>query len=130
MATKVRIDQKALAAHLRTPAPQAALDFVVQAIQDRAEELAPVGGEEVTTKVRKKDRVQRKHTVYGGYYKRRFSWRRYPLSRRLRNTDFAAHWIEWGSQNNPAYAPMRRAALSLGLRFTPAPKGKQSDGNG
>jgi hypothetical protein len=28
-----------------------------------------------------------------------------------------AHLIEWGSRKNPAYAPLRRAVSSLGLRF-------------
>lgn len=33
-----------------------------------------------------------------------------------------AHIIEWGSINNPRYAPMRRAVESLNLRFERAPK--------
>lgn len=28
-----------------------------------------------------------------------------------------AHIIEWGSRNNPAYAPLRRAVVALGLKF-------------
>lgn len=31
--------------------------------------------------------------------------------------DFAAHLIEFGSVNNPPYAPFRKAASSLGLRL-------------
>lgn len=27
------------------------------------------------------------------------------------------HIIEWGSKNNPPYAPIRRAVFSLGLKF-------------
>ena len=33
------------------------------------------------------------------------------------STDWAAHLVEFGSVNNPAYAPFRRAASSLGLRL-------------
>lgn len=34
----------------------------------------------------------------------------------------AAHIIEFGSVNNPAYAPLRRGAIAAGLRFTVTPK--------
>lgn len=33
------------------------------------------------------------------------------------STDIAAHIIEFGSINNPAYAPFRRAASAVGLRL-------------
>lgn len=33
------------------------------------------------------------------------------------NEDPFFHLIEWGSVNNPVYAPLRRAARALGLRF-------------
>lgn len=35
----------------------------------------------------------------------------------VRSTDFAAHLIEFGSVNNPAYAPFRRAIATVGLRY-------------
>lgn len=102
MATRVRVDQAALTKYLREdPGIQLVLDGAVQAIEDKAIELAP------------------EHT---GYYRKRFSWRRYPLRRRLRNTDPFAHLIEWGSANNPAYAPIRKAVRALGLKFKEAPK--------
>lgn len=31
--------------------------------------------------------------------------------------DFAGHLIEWGSKNNPAYAPLRRGVRAAGLRL-------------
>lgn len=31
------------------------------------------------------------------------------------STDFAAHIVEWGSVNNPPYAPLRRGARAAGL---------------
>lgn len=34
------------------------------------------------------------------------------------STDFAAHIVEFGSINNPAYAPFRRACAALGLKLT------------
>lgn len=35
---------------------------------------------------------------------------------RVHADDIAAHLIEWGSVNNPAYAPLRRGAEQLGLK--------------
>ena len=35
----------------------------------------------------------------------------------VHSTDFAAHIVEFGSINNVAYAPFRRAVASLGLRL-------------
>jgi hypothetical protein len=35
----------------------------------------------------------------------------------VHSTDVAAHIIEFGSANNPAYAPFRKAASALGLRL-------------
>lgn len=37
--------------------------------------------------------------------------------RRLLTTDFAGHLIEWGSINNPPYAPLRKAVEAVGARF-------------
>lgn len=36
----------------------------------------------------------------------------------------AGHWAEWGSVNNPPYAPLRRGAERLGFRTRLAPKGR------
>lgn len=33
------------------------------------------------------------------------------------NFDFAAHLVEWGSVNNPAYAPIRRGVRNAGLKL-------------
>lgn len=35
----------------------------------------------------------------------------------VHSTDFAAHIVEFGSINNPPYAPFRKAARSLGLKL-------------
>lgn len=36
-----------------------------------------------------------------------------------------AHIIEFGSRNNPPYAPLRRAARATGMRFIERPKGSR-----
>lgn len=36
---------------------------------------------------------------------------------RVGNRDFAAHMVEWGSVNNPPYAPLRRGVRAAGLRL-------------
>lgn len=33
------------------------------------------------------------------------------------STDFAAHIIEWGSVNNPPFAPLRRGVQAAGFRL-------------
>lgn len=38
------------------------------------------------------------------------------------NTDSGAHIDEYGSVNNPAYSPMRRAVRSAGFRLSEEPK--------
>ncbi len=38
------------------------------------------------------------------------------------STDFAAHIVEWGSANNPPYAPLRRGVTGAGLRLREEPK--------
>lgn len=38
------------------------------------------------------------------------------------NTDHGAHIDEYGSINNPPYAPLRRAVRAAGLRLDEAPK--------
>lgn len=37
--------------------------------------------------------------------------------------DFAGHMVEWGSVNNRAYAPLRKAVKQLGLEFKTSAKG-------
>lgn len=39
--------------------------------------------------------------------------------------DDFAHLVEWGSVNNPAYAPLRRGAERVGLRTKLARKGER-----
>lgn len=105
MTVRVKVSERALRTHLRTTAePQAALDRGVAMLKDRAEQYAP-------------DKT--------GYFRRRFRTRKFPLSRRLYNTDWFGHLVEFGSINNPAYSPMRRAARSLGFKFKAGTDGKR-----
>lgn len=73
------------------------------------------------------ERIAPKGTSHVGYA-RRFRLRRLTAAVRVLNTDIAAHLIEWGSANNPPYAPLRRAVLAAGLRLDESLK--QEDTNG
>ena len=48
-----------------------------------------------------------------GYYMRRIV----PVGNRVRTKDNFFHLIEYGSRNNPPYAPVRRGTIASGLRF-------------
>jgi hypothetical protein len=48
-----------------------------------------------------------------GYYVRHVHARDYTVY----TDDIAGHLIEWGSKNNPAYAPLRRGVRAAGLRL-------------
>lgn len=41
---------------------------------------------------------------------------------RVANTDHGGHLEEWGSANNPPYAPLRTGARAAGLRLEEDPK--------
>jgi hypothetical protein len=53
-----------------------------------------------------------------GYYERRVRAR----GTKIRVLDVFWHLVEYGSQNNRAYAPLRRGIRAAGLRFRPRPK--------
>lgn len=57
-----------------------------------------------------------------GYYKSRFVTGKVGKGYRVGNLDFAAHLVEAGSVNNPAYSPLRRGAQAAGLHLREAPK--------
>ena len=40
----------------------------------------------------------------------------------LRTNDFAGHMVEFGSINNPPYAPLRKGVRAAGLRLDETPK--------
>lgn len=53
-----------------------------------------------------------------GRYKRSISVENDADSTFVATSDIAGHIVEFGSANNPAYAPIRRAARAAGLRVT------------
>lgn len=59
-----------------------------------------------------------------GYYKRRFSVVKYRNGFRVWNKDPFAHLVEWGSVNNVAYSPIRRAVHASNLRYVPNPQSR------
>lgn len=96
MTSKVTVNPAKIAVFVRTPGPDKAIDDTAKKLQRAAEENTP------------------DHT---GYARRRYRVVKRPGGRRLINTDWFFHLIEWGSVNNPVYAPMRKAARALGLKF-------------
>lgn len=108
MTTEVRIIEKALRDALGTmPGMQKAMDDVAEVVTVQIGVLAPRGP-----------------SPGGGYFQgATLKWRRVSrFARRVYTIDIAGHLIEWGSVNNPAYAPFRRAVRSLGLRLQESPK--------
>lgn len=83
------------------PGTRRAKREVAKAIVDRATVAAPVDSQ---------------------HYRRGLRWVDRPDVTAAAATDIASHLIEFGSMNNPAFAPLRGAARSLGLRFTAAPR--------
>ena len=81
---------------------QAKLDEAAREIKDKAERETPVGATE--------------DTIHG------YVITKTPTTRRVGNTDFFFHLTEFGSVNNPAYAPLRRGVRAAGLRLDEAAK--------
>lgn len=68
------------------------------------------------------ERVKRAATMAApkgktGGYARRFTVEVDGNDVAVGNTDFAAHLVEFGSANNPPYAPLRRGVRAAGLRL-------------
>ena len=82
----------------REPWAQDLLREAAEAVEDEARRNSPLGDDFV------------------GYYGR-FATRVGRLSATVGNTDIAAHLIEYGSVNNPPYAPLRRGVSAAALRF-------------
>lgn len=83
----------------REPWAQEMLREATDAVEEEAKRNSPLGGDFV------------------GYYGR-FVKRLLRLSATVGNRDVFAHGIEFGSVNNPPYAPLRRGVQAAGLRFT------------
>lgn len=55
--------------------------------------------------------------VVTGYYQRSIWADKHPFQVTVGSHDPFGHMVEWGSINNPAYAPIRRGVLAAGLRL-------------
>ncbi len=55
--------------------------------------------------------------VHTGHYKDSITVEETPTGARVVSTDFAAGLIEWGSQNNPPYGPLRKGAELSGAHY-------------
>lgn len=112
------------------PETRAVLMGVADAIAAKATSIAPVGPgvpDAGKPKVSKRNQTKRKFTKYGGYYKHHFRVRPFRNSFRVWNDDPFAHLVEFGSVHNRAYAPLRTAVRSLGLRFKENPKSTKGE---
>lgn len=84
----------------RSPEIQAVLDQAAESVKSAAERETPIGATEDTIHAYKITRTA--------------------TSRSVGNTDPFFHLTEYGSVNNPAYAPLRRGVHAAGLRFEEA----------
>lgn len=97
MAARVQWNRKVRSQLIRQPGMQKMLREATDAVKDAAERETPIGDTG--------DAIHGYKTVM------------FPTRGRVINTDFFFHLIEWGSVNNPAYAPMRRGVRRAGLRL-------------
>jgi hypothetical protein len=95
-------DRKALAKLKREPAYQQLLDDAAEAVKDQAERNTPIG--------------ETHDTIH------RYVITKTPTTRRVGNVDPFFHLTEFGSVNNPPYAPLRKGVTSAGLRLEAAPR--------
>lgn len=110
---RVVVNDGTLAAFINTnETMQKALGLAAENLMNQAKNNAPIG--------------KPKGRAHGpsGYYMRRFQVRKYRNGYRVVNVDPFAHLVEWGSVNNPAYAPIRRAVRTSGLRYVPNPESR------
>jgi hypothetical protein len=118
MAVRVVINNGSMGDFLATdPTTQRALETVAENVMAKAVDNTPIG-----TSVRFGPFNRRGKKVWShrhNYYRKLYELRRYRGGYRLWNRGAFAHLVEWGSANNPAYAPIRRAVRSSGLRYKP-----------
>lgn len=90
---------------------QAALNESAVKFMEMAKEASPIGS-------------SGRGPVHGpsGYFRRRFHIRPFRGGLRVYNRDAFAHLVEYGSANNPAYAPFRRTLRAWAGRATVNPK--------
>lgn len=112
--TRVRVvnNPAGIDALLGEPGVRRVVETVAKAVASAAGEIAPDGGTGPgLAQSYKATRAER--TLTG-------------VKATAYTTDIAGHLAEWGSINNPAYAPLRRGAERVGLRTRLAAKGDDS----
>ncbi len=72
----------------------------------------------ITKKVARAVRIAARASRNTGYYERRVKAK----AQGVVASDFAWHWVEFGSVNNPPYAPFRRGLRAAGIRLVMDPK--------
>jgi len=92
MASRFVVDHNYEAALRRQPGYTVAMRAVTQVVKEAAESAAP---------------------VRTGYYRRHLK----TIGTSVVSTDPFGHLVEFGSVNNPPYAPLRRGVLATGLRL-------------
>jgi hypothetical protein len=92
MATRFRADHNFEGQIRRQPSYQAGMHTVAELVVVAADAAAP-------------------HVT--GYYGRHLE----AIGNAAVATDPFGHLVEWGSKNNPPYAPLRRGVLAAGLRL-------------
>lgn len=96
--TGIKLNPNLVRELAREPWAREMLQENVDAVKTGAERNSPLGSDFVGYQGRFKTRVSTATGTVG-------------------NTDVAAHLIEYGSVNNPPYAPLRRGVSAAGLRF-------------
>jgi hypothetical protein len=124
MATRVVINPAALNAFFQSdPGAQAGLAATSEAVKAGVVQAGPYGRSLSWPKRIPGERWVRRPMKHGRF-KASIEARRFRHYYRVVSTDPFAHLIEWGSINNPAYAPFRRTLR----RFKGVEKVKASDG--
>lgn len=120
MAARVVVNGVAMAEFVNTnPVMQKALAQGAEKIMGQAIINSPHGQSIKWGPIKRRGQVVYSH--HHGYFKEHFYVRRFRNYFQVWNNDPYAHLIEWGSVKNSAYAPIRRAVRSSGLRYKPNP---------
>jgi hypothetical protein len=107
--TRVTLDPHGVNELMRSPAALALVASTAKAAARAAGNIAPNGGP--AKGVAQSYKATAPHPTPTG------------VAATVYSTDPFAHLVEFGSVHNPAYAPLRRAALRLGLKLRLYPKG-------
>lgn len=124
MATKVTINRAAIVSYFaRDPVPKAALRTVAEGLKGAVHDAAPVGTSRQMGPFRG-GAYSAKH----GQFRRSLRVRAHRTWFRVESTDPFGHIVEYGSVNNPVYAPFRHALRGVtGAKAVIFSKGQHHD---